>query len=662
VDGPVLAQPLFVQSVNFRGARRSVVWVATVLNKIYAFNADPPFQQLGETIDLGAPYTPSQSDLQCCLINEALMTYVDGHPLIGVEATPVIDGETKTMLVSYRVNGRLGGEQRLASIDITTGVVTRQVAVPGSDIWHKIHRNRTSLLLDHGTVFVAFSAVNEYPRKGDYGKSYQGWIHAFDAKSLIYRGAWRTVHDPENSGDPLNDALDGGGIWQASTGLAADPQGKIFFATGNGAKNPLPPDPSGENLSNSVVRLKAERVEQRAPAAAGGPATMVTTNQQHIFYRTMNGSVQHIFWDANGPPGQLWTDTWTANLSLAAGDPATMVTTNQQHIFYRGTDNAIHHIFWDAPTNHLFHDNWTRLPDEIVMSPTDWFTPYRKIWQDNFDMDLGSGGVMLIPNSHYMVAAGKEGILYLLDGNSMGKFDSSSPVPRCPPVPEDEGGRDRAVQKFVVGFNQYFPPGFLQPCGDPPLHSSDWTQWPHVHGTPVLGEFHNGNTFLYVWPEKDHLKSFRWADNKFQAQPKIATSRSGQLVLAPPWKDDKHLNTVGQNGMPGGMLTVSIDPTKPNAGVLFASVKTCGDGATWRECSKTLCGDTTAPACIHQDLGMLRAFDPINLRELWNNQIDTTASPREKAYNFAKFVPPTVAKGRVFLATASNKVLVYGRQ
>src|SRR5262249_9717963 len=29
-------------------------------------------------------------------------------------------------------------------------------------------------------------------------------------------------------------------------------------------------------------------------------------------------------------------------------------------------------------------------------------------------------------------------------------------------------------------------------------------------------------------------------------------------------------------------------------------------------------------------------------------------------YNFAKFVPPTVTKGRVYLATASNKVLVYG--
>jgi hypothetical protein len=33
----------------------------------------------------------------------------------------------------------------------------------------------------------------------------------------------------------------------------------------------------------------------------------------------------------------------------------------QQHVFYRGTDGAINHIFWDAPSNQLFHDQWTQL-------------------------------------------------------------------------------------------------------------------------------------------------------------------------------------------------------------------------------------------------------------------------------------------------------------
>ena len=58
--------------------------------------------------------------------------------------------------------------------------------------------------------------------------------------------------------------------------------------------------------------------------------------------------------------------------------------------------------------------------------------------------------------------------------------------------------------------------------------------------------------------------------------------------------------------------------------------------------------------------GMLRAFDPITLKELWNNQIDVHANEEQKNYWFAKFVPPTIAMGRVYLATASGKVLVYG--
>jgi hypothetical protein len=55
---------------------------------------------------------------------------------------------------------------------------------------------------------------------------------------------------------------------------------------------------------------------------------------------------------------------------------------------------------------------------------------------------------------------------------------------------------------------------------------------------------------------------------------------------------------------------------------------------------------------------MLRAFDPFTLRELWNNQIDSFGSEGDKEYYFAKFVPPTIAQGRVFLATGSRRVEV----
>jgi hypothetical protein len=34
--------------------------------------------------------------------------------------------------------------------------------------------------------------------------------------------------------------------------------------------------------------------------------------------------------------------------------------------------------------------------------------------------------------------------------------------------------------------------------------------WPQIHGTPVFGAFPDGRAFLYLWAEKDFLKSFRW--------------------------------------------------------------------------------------------------------------------------------------------------------
>jgi hypothetical protein len=414
------------------------------------------------------------------------------------------------------------------------------------------------------------------------------------------------------------------------------------------------------------------------PRVVGSPATMVTAtpNQQHVFHRGTDGSIRHIFWDARGPAGTpyLHRDDWTgvAHAPPAAGDPVTMVTAtpNQQHVFYRGGDGSIQHIFWDAneAPGALHADNWTDLPDQVAMTAADWFTPYRKIWQDTNDMDLGAGGVMLIPNTNFLVASGKEAILYVLDRNNLGKFDDTPHVDQCPAVFDDERSRDHLVQKFRVGINRYFAPDYLRPCGPSP--SGDWILWPHVHGTPVFGQLAGAGAFAYVWPEKDHLKSLRWLGNQFEESPRDAVNRAGQKILAPPWKKDhKNPDIFGQVGMPGGMLTLGVDPMLPGAGVLFASVQTCGDDHSWHECldpchdgetwqacvqrTTNFCGTAEDyDHCVHQRFGMLYAFDPVSMRELWNDQNDQNdqRDPNIK-YDFAKFVPPTIAKQKVILAT-----------
>ncbi len=87
---------------------------------------------------------------------------------------------------------------------------------------------------------------------------------------------------------------------------------------------------------------------------------------------------------------------------------------------------------------------------------------------------------------------------------------------------------------------------------------------------------------------------------------------------------------------PGGVLAVSSNGSTP--GVLWA---TTPDGPTNHSVST----------------GELRAFDPLTLSELWDSNLNAA---RDGLGNFAKFSAPTVFNGKVYVATFSNQVVVYG--
>jgi hypothetical protein len=84
----------------------------------------------------------------------------------------------------------------------------------------------------------------------------------------------------------------------------------------------------------------------------------------------------------------------------------------------------------------------------LKISPTgsllDWFTPFNRATLDANDVDLGSAGILILPDSvgsaahpHLALATGKIAILYLLDQTNMGKFNSSTnqDVQEVIPVP-----------------------------------------------------------------------------------------------------------------------------------------------------------------------------------------------------------------------------------
>ena len=94
------------------------------------------------------------------------------------------------------------------------------------------------------------------------------------------------------------------------------------------------------------------------------------------------------------------------------------------------------------------------------------------------------------------------------------------------------------------------------------------------------------------------------------------------------------------SGQPGGILALSANGTNAGSGILWASHNLVGDA-----------NQQVRP-------GILRAYNAQNVaNELWNSE---QLSARDSVGSLAKFVPPTVANGKVYLATFSNRLNVYG--
>jgi PQQ enzyme repeat len=144
-----------------------------------------------------------------------------------------------------------------------------------------------------------------------------------------------------------------------------------------------------------------------------------------------------------------------------------------------------------------------------------------------------------------------------------------------------------------------------------------------IRGGPVYWQRSaaNGGPLLYDWGASDWVKAYAFNGTTLATSP--TTQGSGQQI----W--------------PGGILALSANGEQHGSGVLWATVAVSGDAQD----------NPPAP-------GELRAFDAENLsHELWNS----TMSPSRDGFgNFGKFVPPLVANGKVYVATSSNQVAVYG--
>ena len=131
----------------------------------------------------------------------------------------------------------------------------------------------------------------------------------------------------------------------------------------------------------------------------------------------------------------------------------------------------------------------------------------------------------------------------------------------------------------------------------------------------------NGGPVLYNWSSSDSIKAYAFNGTRFGANPSAQGS--------------------GSQNWPGGILALSANGDQPGSGVLWATVAASGDAEN----------NPPVPGTLH-------AFDAVDVsNELWNSTMNAS---RDSFGRFAKFVPPLVANGKVYVATWSNQVAVYG--
>src|SRR2546425_5887183 len=251
VDGEVYAQPLYVANFLIQVGTHNVVFVATVNDSVYAFDADAsPCVQYWKKSFLGTGVTtvPPADTGETGDINT----------IIGITGTPVIDPATGTLYVVAKTKEPTGYFQRLHALDLATGGekfsgpadISSAITVPGSGDtgdstcpgsagnvpFCPLRENqRPGLLLLNGKVYVAWAS------HGDIGP-YHGWVIGYAAANL--------AQSPVVFNTTRNGGL--GGIWMSGTGPAADAAGNIYVITGNGTFDTAAPR---TNYGDSFIKL-----------------------------------------------------------------------------------------------------------------------------------------------------------------------------------------------------------------------------------------------------------------------------------------------------------------------------------------------------------------------------------------------------------------------
>jgi outer membrane protein assembly factor BamB len=537
-DPRIEAQPLYVPGLVMSDGRvHNVLYVFSMGNKVYAFDADTGAAIWPQPVSLGPPFhAPPGDPVDSKGINKTF----------GELSTPVIDLDSRTIYITNWVvdqnNNRIihlnalnlidGRPRQLQPLTMAASV-TNAAGVKVS--LSQVQKQRSAMLLvplgghpappAHKLLYVGFTGAEDPPRTGNASQVNHGWLLAFDVDAWEQVGAW--ISTPSSFG---------GGIWAASQGPAADEQGYVYLMTGNGGYL-LKPD----------------------------------------------GSVGSDF---NGT-----TDFAECFVKLA---------------FDGG---ALRLVDWFSP----FRDSRRKFQPGAPGFPGYGYT----------DQDLGSAGPVLVPGTNLILGAGKDGVLYVLDRNNLGKAIGDFSKLKAPPI-FFTFDPDRSIPAYKNA----------DPAGDLDFQPMLGVKTHHLHGSPAYWKSAVHGPMLFVWGENGNLRAYALDVASGKAKLLAHGAEFASEDLASP-------SNRSLGGMPGGMLAVSANGE--DQGIVWATAPLDGDA-----------NQTPVP-------GIIRAYDATRFAP--HNNPDGTPRLQKiwqaSGFTYSKFCPPVVADGRLFVPTYDGRVDVY---
>jgi hypothetical protein len=289
---------------------------------------------------------------------------------------------------------------------------------------------------------------------------------------------------------------------------------------------------------------------------------------------------------------------------------------------YVATGNGVFDQGSGMPMEDDYGDSVLRLhpfsgstPNGVNLNVAGYFTPDTESCLAEYDADLGSGAPVLLPDqtvgpTHLLVQLGKDGVVYLLDRDNMGQFQTNN-------------------------------------CGDTSTQilqsfQADTGFW----GTPAFWQNNYYSAGAYAG-QSDNLKQFTFDPTigLFSCSPQPCSpspASQSSLVYGFPGVSPSVSSQGTANGIVWAIDAGLYGYASPNAPPINGQPVNCYPPPAPAAC--------TGPAVLH-------AYNPTNLQvEYWNSSI---AGLRDQAGNAVKFVPPTIANGKVYVSTRTE-VDVYG--